>query len=975
MKQSYFFKKTLVAFLILLSSSLVAQTIKGKVVGSDGETLPYINVIEKGTTNGTTTDDNGEFAINVKQLPTTIVVSSIGFETVEQSVTSSSYLTITLAEDSVSLDEIVLVGSRNKSRTIIDTPVPIEVLDVKELAQASPQVNLNQILNYAAPSFTSNTQTISDGTDHIDPASLRGLGPDQVLVLVNGKRRHNSSLVNVNGTFGRGSVGTDLNAIPAAAIKRLEILKDGAAAQYGSDAIAGVINIVLNDTTNELNLSVTTGANFSSNANEQTGGMDGETVNVSANYGIDLGEDGGFINFTGDFDFRNPYSRMKEWEGSVFNAYNSIEWVAAQSGGYDLANLSMGDIQFLAQGVTHFDLATKNAINNAGSMAELQGLLGFDTTDAELIARGQTRSDYNMRVGQSGLRSGRFFANMELPLDDNGTELYSFAGISSRNGNSAGFYRLPNQSRTYTPAYINGFLPEINSKINDQSVGVGIRGKIGEWDVDFSNTWGKNSFLYEISNTSNASMLSSTPTRFDAGGFSFGQNTTNLDFTKNYPDVFSGFNVALGTEYRTEVYQIEAGEEASYTQYDANGLPVTANTSGATDFFGNTRAGGSQVFPGFSPDNEVSRDRNSIAAYVDFEADLTERFLVSVAGRFENYSDFGSTFNYKVASRYKITDDFAVRGAFNTGFRAPSLHQLNFNSTSTIFDQNGDPQEVGTFANDSRVAKLLGIPELKQEESASVSLGFTAKLPDANMKITVDGYWVGIEDRVVYTGQFTTNDTNSNPNDDSNSEFGQLLSEANATAASFFANAIDTESKGIDVVITHKARFGNDMTLKSDLSGTFSQTKQVDDIHSSQQIVNAGLEDTYFPDDSRVYLEEAVPTTKLSLSNNLTAGKFNVFMRNVYFGEVTEATTNVNRQQVFSDKIVTDLSVGFKATDNLTLTVGANNIFDVYPDRAGQTLADGGNNRSDGRFDWSRRAQQFGIGGRFLFARLSFTLK
>lgn len=975
MKQSYFFKKTLVAFLLLLSSSLIAQTIKGKVVGSDGETLPYINVIEKGTTNGTTTDDNGEFAINLKQLPTTIVVSSIGFETVEQSVTSSKYLTITLAEDSVSLDEIVLVGSRNKSRTIIDTPVPIEVLDVKELAQASPQVNLNQILNYAAPSFTSNTQTISDGTDHIDPASLRGLGPDQVLVLVNGKRRHNSSLVNVNGTFGRGSVGTDLNAIPAAAIKRLEILKDGAAAQYGSDAIAGVINIVLNDTTNELNLSVTTGANVSSNANEQTGGMDGETVNVSANYGIDLGKDGGFINFTGDFDFRNPYSRMKEWEGSVFNAYNSIEWVAAQSGGYDLSNLSMGDIQFLAQGVTHFDLATKNAINNAGSMSELQGLLGFDTTDAELIARGQTRSDYNMRVGQSGLRSGRFFANMELPLDDNGTELYSFAGISSRNGNSAGFYRLPNQSRTYTPAYLNGFLPEINSKINDQSVGVGIKGKIGEWDVDFSNTWGKNSFLYEISNTANASMLSSTPTRFDAGGFSFGQNTTNLDFSKNYPDVFSGFNVALGAEYRTEVYEIEAGEEASYTQYDINGLPVTATTSGATDFFGNTRPGGSQVFPGFSPDNEVSRNRNSIAAYVDFEADLTERFLVSVAGRFENYSDFGSTFNYKVASRYKLTDNFAVRGAFNTGFRAPSLHQLNFNSTSTIFDQNGDPQEVGTFANDSRVAKLLGIPELKQEESASVSLGFTAKLPDANMKITVDGYWVGIEDRVVYTGQFTTNDTNSNPNDDSNSEFGQLLRDANATAASFFANAIDTESKGIDVVITHKARFGNDMTLKSDLSGTFSETKQVDDIHSSQQIVNAGLEGTYFPDDSRVYLEEAVPRTKLSLSNNLTADKFNVFMRNVYFGEVTEATTNVDRQQVFSDKIVTDLSVGYKATDNLTLTVGANNIFDVYPDRAADALADGGNNRSSGRFDWSRRAQQFGIGGRFLFARLSFTLK
>ena len=315
------------------------------------------------------------------------------------------------------------------------------------------------------------------------------------------------------------------------------------------------------------------------------------------------------------------------------------------------------------------------------------------------------------------------------------------------------------------------------------------------------------------------------------------------------------------------------------------------------------------------------------------------------------------------------------RSAFNTGFRAPSLHQLNFSTTSTLFGQNGDPEEVGTFSNDSRVAQLLGIPKLKQEESASISLGFTAKIPSANLKITVDGYWVGIEDRVVYTGQFRTNDTNTNPNDDSDSEFGKLLKEANATAASFFANAIDTESKGIDVVVTHKTALNEKMSLKSDLSATFSKTNQVDDIHSSEQIANAGLIDTYFPEDSRVYLEEAVPRTKVNLSNTLKTDKFNVFLRNVYFGEVTEATTNVNRQQVFSGKVVTDLSVGFKATEELTFTVGANNILDVYPDRAAQALGDGGNNRSSGRFDWSRRAQQFGIGGRFLFARLSFVIK
>jgi len=961
MKQKNLQKFLLFSLLLLLPLTMVAQTVKGKVTDVSGEGLPYINVVEKGTSNGVVSDDNGEFSITLKSLPTTLVISSMGFETKTVKVNNASFLTIVVNEDNA-LDEIVVIGSRNKSRTAIDTPVPVDVIDVKELLSSGAQVNLNQILNYVAPSFTSNTQTISDGTDHIDPASLRGLGPDQVLVLINGKRRHTSSLVNVNGTFGRGSVGTDLNAIPAAAIKRIEVLRDGAAAQYGSDAIAGVINIVLNDVTDELNISVTNGAHVSSNSNGQTGGIDGETVNVSANYGIKLGNNGGFINFTGDFDVREAYNRMKEWEGNIFNAYNSVEWVANNSN-MNLGDMSLSDIQLAAQGVTHFDLATKNAINGATSIADLQSLLNFDTTEAELLTRGQSRSDYNMRVGQSKVRGGRFFANFSLPLDDNGTEIYSFAGMGSRDGNSAGFYRLPNQSRTYTPTYINGFLPEINSTVQDKSIAVGIKGKIGEWDVDFSNTWGKNSFLYTIDNTANASLLSASPTTFNAGGFSFAQNTTNLDFSKNYEDIFSGLNVAFGSEYRTETYEIVAGQEESYTQYDNDGAPVTGSTSGATDFFGNTRAGGSQVFPGFSPDNALNRNRNNIAGYLDVEADITEKWLVGLAMRFENYSDFGSTLNYKVTSRYKLNENTAIRGAFNTGFRAPSLHQLHFNSTSTIFDQNGDPQEVGTFANDSRAAELLGIPELKEEESASVSIGFTAKIPDANLKITVDGYWVGIEDRVVYTGQF------------GGAAIAPLLAKANATAASFFANAIDTESKGVDIVITHKTTLFGNMKLKTDLAGTFSQTRQVDDIHSSQQIADAGLVGTYFPEDSRVYLEEAVPRTKVNLSNSLSAGRFNIFLRNVYFGKVTEATSNINRQQIFCSKIVTDLSLGFKATDNLRLTIGANNLLDMFPDRAAESFSDGGTNRSGGRFDWSRRAQQFGIGGRFLFARINFILK
>ncbi|RKS43352.1 iron complex outermembrane receptor protein [Gillisia mitskevichiae] len=949
------------------------QEITGTVVDDQEQPLGGVSVAIEGTNKGTITDFDGKFNIDAT-MGETLVFSFVGFDT-KKVVVQSASLNVTMVSG-LALSEVMLVGSRNPSRTVVESTVPIDVLNIKELATAVPQVNLNQMLNYVAPSFTSNTQTISDGTDHIDPASLRGLGPDQVLVLINGKRRHNSSLINVNGTFGRGSVGTDLNAIPAAAIQRIEVLRDGAAAQYGSDAIAGVINIVLNKNINELNLAVTTGANFAENANDQTGGVDGETINVAASYGIGLGDNGGFINFSGDFDYREDYSRMKEWEGSIFNAYNSIERLALAQN-IDITNIADDDVRSLSQSLPFLTQEDKDLISGFSSeelhtstQTDTEGNVIFynplsnNVTDQELAARNQERSDYNMRVGQSALRGGRFFANFSLPLDDNGTEIYSFAGISSRRGNSAGFYRLPNQNRTYTPIYIDGFLPEINSKINDKSIATGIKGKIGEWDVDFSNAWGKNEFLYLISNTSNASLQQASPTTFDAGGFSFAQNTTNLDISNFYEDMFAGLNVAFGAEYRLENYEIVAGERASYEQYTQNGTPITTATqSPATDFFGSGRPGGSQVFPGFSPKNELSRERSSIAGYFDIEADITEQFLLTFATRFEDYSDFGSTINFKLSSRYKLTENINIRGAANTGFRAPSLHQLNFNSTSTIFDNDGNPQEVGTFANDSRAAKLLGIPQLKEETSKSLSVGFTAQIPDANLSLTVDGYFVAIDDRVVYTGQFEGPGTGT--------ELDNLLAQANATAASFFANAIDTESKGVDFVLTHNAIFNNGFRLKSDLAATLSKTKQVGSINSSPQIERAGLVGTYFPEDSRIYLEEAVPRTKVNLTNSLTAGKFNVFLRNVFFGEVTEATTTVANQQVFSSKIVTDLSLGYVASESLTLTVGANNLLDVYPDRAKGEF----NNRSDGRFDWSRRAQQFGIGGRFLFARVAFTLK
>ena len=952
--------------MLLLSVPIMAQNyqVSGTVTDSDEQAMPGVSISVKNGTGGTSTDFDGRYTLQVNN-GDVLIFTSVGFET--QEITMDGLTTVNVVMLSgVSLDEVVVIGSRNPNRTATETAVPVDVIDIQELITQGAQTSLNQILTYVAPSFTSNTQTISDGTDHIDPASLRGLGPDQVLVLVNGKRRHTSSLVNVNGTFGRGSVGTDLNAIPTAAIARVEVLRDGAAAQYGSDAIAGVINIVMKKS-ETLTVSADTGAYFSSKSGGfNQGGTDGEAVNLSINYGIPLGDKGGFMNFTGMYDSRNPTNRMIEWEGNIFNSYNSVERVANDNG-FNLLDLQtdFDAIQFFAQNAgLPSDVLTD--VNNAVDITDLQSALSTDNTDSELSARGQQRHDFNMRVGQSKLRSGKFFFNGEVPVSEDAV-IYAFGGMSIRNGNAAGFYRLPSQSRAFTPVYINGFLPEINSTILDKSLSAGIKGKIGEWNVDFSNTWGQNGFDYNIGNTSNATMQFATPTEFYAGGFAFTQNTTNFDMSRFFEDTMSGLNVAFGAEYRVERYEIFAGELGSYSKFDTDGNVLDQsdpiNSIPVVDFFGRARPGGSQVFPGFNPDNELNKNRNSIAAYLDLEADITDNFLVSGAVRFEDYSDFGSTINFKLATRVKLGDDFAVRGSANTGFRAPSLHQLNFNSTSTIF-VDGIPTEVGTFSNDSRAAQLLGIPQLKEETSKSASIGFTGKLPALNLNFTVDGYFIRIDDRVVYTGQFSPSNDGS-PGDEL---LKQLLSQANAGSATFFANAIDTESMGVDLVVTHKANFSNS-NLRTDFALTVGKTNQVGDIKASKILEDAGLVDTYFDETSRIYLEEAVPRTKMNLTFNYNISDFNIMLRGVYFGKVTEATNNIANQQEFGGKMITDLSFSYLHHNKLRFTVGSSNIFDTYPDKNIDA------NRSSGRFEYSRRSQQFGAGGRYMFARVTLTLK
>ena len=963
------------------STILMAQSISG-VVTEGNEPLIGVSMSLEGMDKGTITDFDGSYTINVDPGTYNLIASYVGYGSVTQTVTVGAGEKATLnfnLSSGVMVDEIVVTGTRASNRTNMESAVPIDVINVDKLSIAAPQTSVNQLLNQTAPSFSSNTQTISDGTDHIDPASLRGLGPDQVLVLINGKRRHTTSLVNVNGTFGRGNVGTDLNAIPATAIDKIEVLRDGAAAQYGSDAIAGVINIKLKENVDEFNVNVTTGANFTKNIGPfggETKDYDGENVVVGANYGLGIG-DGGYVNLTGELNFRGSTSRMQEFTGGIFNGLNGIERVAAASvPGIDVSSLSLDQIQQYAPQVGYFDTETIDNLNGLTSLDGLGDILGFDATDAELAARGQTRSDFNMRVGQSENRGGKLFANLSMPLG--ASELYAFGGTSYRRGSSGCFYRLPSQNRTTTSIYPNGTVPKINSNIIDNSIGAGIRGMVGTWNSDFSLVNGYNRFLFNMTDAHNATLGSSSPTTFDSGGHSFGQTTSNIDFSKYIDGLgnLSGLNIAFGGEYRYENFKVIPGTELSWGNYDINGNLVTPSTPDellVKDLLGRSRPSGCQCFAGFLPTNEVDANRSSLGAYVDGELDISKAFLLGAAVRFENYSDFGSTFNYKLTSRYRVTDNLTLRGAFATGFRAPSLHQIHFSRTSTLFslvDGVSVPQEVGVFANTSRAAKLLGIPELKEETSQNFSLGLTAKIPAASLRITADVYQVNIDDRVILTGQFE-------PGDDD--ELQRIFTQAGATKASFFANAINTTSQGLDIVIAHSMSLTNGLRLRNDLAATFSKTEWDQDagINASQILRDKELVGTYFNQQSRIYLEQAVPRVKVTLGHTLTVGKLDIYLRNTYFGETTEATdaeifdknlnwTDETIDPINDPKIITDLSFGYGLSENFKITIGANNLLDVYPDEADPSFT------SSGRFVYSRRSPQFSFSGRHLFARVSF---
>jgi iron complex outermembrane receptor protein len=931
----------MVAIITMSVNNLSAQTVvSGKVVDADtNEPLIGASVTVKNSSVGTVTDLNGAYSIEVPAGGTALVFSYIGYRSEEIAINGRTKIDAILTEG-LDIDMVTVIGSRNATRTKLETAVPVDVIPIASIVNEIGQVDLNQILTYVAPSFQSARQTISDGTDHVDPGQLRGLGPDQVLILVNGKRRHQSALVNVNGTVNRGTVGTDLSAIPASSIERIEILRDGAAAQYGSDAIAGVINIVLKQRTGVIDGSVSYGFNRTSfdknfaifKAQNRTDDpsvqvTDGQTVQAGVNYGFNLGSKG-FVNLTGEYITREPTFRSGTYAGQVYPSVN-------------------GQIR----------------------------------DDSFLLARGLNRDFFDMRIGQSKISGGGLFLNSELSLGG-GWEAYVFSGYNRKNGEAAGFFRYPSSIQSGAAIYRNsvfglypnGFLPLIQTDITDFSLAAGLRGKLGDWAVDFSNTYGRNDFGFNVDNSVNYSQAavrgSNLQTTFDAGSLSFVQNTVNADLSRMY-DVMAGLNVAFGAEFRSEQFGIVPGEESSWRNYD--------QASGA--------AGGAQVFPGFLPANEGDNNRTSFAGYIDLEQDFSDKFMIAGALRFENYSDFGSTLNYKLASRYKVSNAFSIRGSMSTGFRAPSMQQRFYAKTNTLFVTiNGvlTPVESGTFTNDSQPAKLLGIPQLKQETSQSYTLGITTR-PADGLELTIDAYQIDIDDRVILTNNFSGgNDANL---------LAQLRA-AGAQTANFFSNAVDTRARGIEAVLSYDFRVASKHEFKATLAGSFIKNEVKKDesgkviIKASDVLVRTGQIANYFNREDQSRMEVAVPREKVNFTLNYKVGKFSAMARGVHFGKVIylDPTMNPanpgafpvnaftgNRQtldQTFNSKVIFDASVSYNLVKGITATIGGNNIFDTYQDRHTHS-----GNMSLGRFVYSRRVQQFGFNGAFWFARLKFDIK
>ncbi len=806
---------------------------------------------------------------------------------------------------------VVVTGTRVASRSALDTAAPVDVVSSAQLSQQG-STELNQQLSVALPSFNFPRPAITDGTDSVRPATLRGLAPDQTLVLVNGKRRHTASLVNINGSIGRGSSAVDLNTIPSGAIESVEVLRDGASAQYGSDAIAGVINLRLKKRSEGGNVTVSYGQRIT-------------TVTTDAAPALVAGT----TNFTGANILRTPTwsptptTDRRDGETTAVNA-----WIGLPIFG------EMGSLTIAAE------LQQRGTTNRQGTdMRQLYPLVNgaFDPREATIDRNN------NQQYGEGDLVQGTLFANASIDLSET-TRLYSWASVQGRDSTSAAFFRWPSDVRNNTAIYANGFLPKINSLIEDNSFALGLETKIAGWDADFSVNRGSNKMEFVIRDTLNRSLLNASQTRFNAGGFANDQTVLSASGVRGFKvGLASDLNVAVGVEARRDHYEIFAGEPNSYFGIAGQGV-------------------GSQGFGGFKPSSEVGKAREAVGAYLDVEVNVTDALLVSGAVRYENYSDFGDNVSGKISGRYDFTDSFALRGSVSNGFRAPSLQQQFFTTFSTNVVA-GIPLEIATVPSTSAIGRALGGKQLEPETSINYSIGGVMRF--GGLSLTLDAYQIEIKDRIVLSENL------------SGGPIPGLLTAGGVIGIStvrFFLNGVDSTTTGAELVASYRLNtdFGRfDLTA----SGSMNETK-VDKVPSIPALTNAGLAATaLFNRVNTLTLSEGQPKEKASVNVNWTLGNFGATFKGQYYGSVTEPGTDALRDIVLAPEGLFDFEGRYKVADKYTFTLGVENFTDVYPKKTpGTTVLTPSTFttlNNSGALGFSRYSP-FGFSGRYVYGKVSF---
>jgi len=854
-------KFTILLFSMLVLSILaIAQTrdLSGTVTDkSDGTAIAGANITVKGTSTGTATDADGKFTLSVTSNATTLLVSFIGYQTQEVNITGQSLINISLEASASQLEEVVISTGRGSQRTITDTPLPIDNFVAADL-QTTGQVSFDKALQYRVPSFNSVNTPVNDATSLFDPYEIRNLGPSRTLILINGKRKNLTSLVYTQSGPGRGETGADLSAIPTDAIKSVEILRDGASAQYGSDAIAGVMNIILKDNYDATSLSLTTGSTLN------YGGLQ---YGINYNSGAKLARNG-FINYHISFN-RQEAAIRKDKIDAVSDA-RDLTW-----------NNSPSELAQVQKYLTKFpDGNNKNGTpDNTSAKFLINGDLPVGENsevyfNAAYVYR-KTISNANFRQPYWRIDHGLLHAANPAEPDytgnqygDDGTPIQNEFLVDKANGVYNGY---------------TGYQPSFEGDLSDYNGTLGFRSKdIGGWKQDMSLTVGGNKMLFTVDNTVNRSLRANSPVSFKPGGFNFNHLVGNIDFSKS---VRNNLFVAIGSEFRTESWELIAGDTASYSGEGANS------------------------FPGFQARNAIKATRFNIGAYIDVTWDITEDFLIGGAFRAENYSDFGAANVYKITSRYKIGESFTLRGSVSSGFRAPTLHQQYLSLSQASFS-GGDIVITGLANNFSREARLLGVPRLKAEKSNNVSFGFGFN-PNRNFTLTADYYSINITDRIIY---------------------GSEVSNQFVDNISFFVNAAETKTSGIDFVASYRNIGVGTFKLGLNLAGNYTINNElVGGYESVNDNVN-GL--PIYNQTSESLLTASRPKYKFILGADLTKGKLAVNLNNTLFGTNTfnNADLSTDLKLQFLPKVLTDLGLLYTLNPKTSFSVTIQNILNVMPE-------------------------------------------